>query len=230
MRVNVRDVMTDQVVSIHAATPFKEVADTLIVNDISAVPVVDDEGRVLGVVSEADLMRKEEFREQYYREGYEPHSRFFRRGTAASEARRKASGETAADLMTAPAVTIRPESSAVRAARVMEEHGVKRLPVVDEDGKLAGIISRRDIVRVFVRDDFDIAREIRDEVLHGVKWMSGEDLTVSADCGVVTLSGRVATRSLAGLAIRLAQRVNGVVSVNDQLTWEEDDMPAWGVR
>jgi CBS domain-containing protein len=230
MRVNVRDVMTDQVVSIHAATPFKEVADTLIVNEISAVPVVDDEGRVLGVVSEADLMRKEEFREQYYREGYEPHGRFFHRGTAGGESRRKSSGETAGELMTAPAVTIRPEASAVRAARVMEEHGVKRLPVVDEDGKLAGIISRRDIVRVFVRDDFDISREIRDEVLHGVKWMTDEDITVLVDGGVVTLSGRVATRSLVELAIRLAQRVNGVVTVHSQLTWEDDDLPAWGVR
>ncbi|MFO7250548.1 MAG: CBS domain-containing protein [Actinomycetes bacterium] len=228
MRVKVKDVMTRDVASVHADTPFKDVAELLIARGISAVPVVDDAGRVVGVVSEADLLHKEEFREQYYQEGYQPplRARLRRRlseegGVATAE--RKARGEVAGELMTTPAVTVTPTTTMTAAVRKMEEHGVKRLPVVDEEGRLEGVVSRHDLLKVFVRDDADLAREIREEVLERGLWLDNVDIDVEVDHGVVTLRGHVDRRSEAQIAVRMVGRVNGVVDVIDKLTWEVDD-------
>lgn len=233
MRVKVKDVMTTDVASVHSDTPFKDVAETLISRGVSAVPVVDDAGRVVGVVSEADLLHKEEFREQYYREGYQPPLRARLRRRLSEEgatAERKARGETAGELMTAPAVTVTPATSMVAAVRKMEGHGVKRLPVVDEQGLLTGIVSRHDLLKVFVRDDAELAREIREDVLKRGLWLEDGDVDVEVRQGVVTLRGRLPRRSDAEIAARMAGRVNGVVDVVDELTWDEDDGPAWGGR
>jgi CBS-domain-containing membrane protein len=233
MRVKVKDVMTTDVASVHAGTPFKDVAELLISRGVSAVPVVDDSGRVAGVVSEADLLHKEEFREQYYREGYQPPLRARLRRRLSEEggaAARKARGDTAGDLMTAPAVTVTPDTSITAAVRTMEGHGVKRLPVVDERGRLEGIVSRHDLLKVFVRDDAELAREIREDVLNRGLWVETDDVDVEVRHGVVTLRGRVDRRSEARIAVRMAGRVNGVVDVVDELTWDEDDEPAWAGR
>ncbi|WP_084965952.1 CBS domain-containing protein [Thermoactinospora rubra] len=224
MRTKVSDIMTTDVVSVTPATPFKDVAETLIANAVSAVPVVDRDGRVVGVVSEADLLRKEEFREQYYREGYKPPLKVRLRHR---DARDKAAGDTAADLMTAPAVTVPTSATVTQAARIMDERDVKRLVVVDAEGRLIGIVSRHDLLKVFVRDDADIAREIREQVLERELWAETSGVRVEVIHGVVTLGGRMDRRSEAGLAVRLVRRVNGVVDVVDELTWAEDDAPVW---
>ncbi|PRX70582.1 CBS domain protein [Nonomuraea fuscirosea] len=220
MRRTVADVMTDKVVAVSAATPFKEIAETLISGGISAVPVTDDDNHVLGMVSEADLLRKEEFREQYYREGYRPPLRARLRHP---KGRQKAEGDTAAELMTTPAVTVSPKASAVEAARLMDGHGVKRLAVVDYDGRLVGIVSRRDLVKLFLRGDEAIAAEVRDDVLDRSLWVDTGDVRVDVRQGVVTLSGRMERRTEAAIAVRMVGRVNGVVDVVDRLTWKTDD-------
>ncbi|GAA3560358.1 CBS domain-containing protein [Nonomuraea rosea] len=220
MRMTVADVMTNEVVSVTAATPFKDIAEALIACDISAVPVLDDHRRVIGMVSEADLLRKEEFREQYYREGYRPPVRAQLRRP---RGRQKAAGDTAAELMTSPAVVITSRSSAVTAARLMDEHDVKRLAVVDAYGRLQGIVSRHDLVKLFLRPDEEIAAEVRDDILDRTLWVHTDGVKVEVNQGVVTLSGWMDRRTECGIACRMTARVNGVVGVVDHLTWKTDD-------
>ncbi|SDK40721.1 BON domain-containing protein [Nonomuraea maritima] len=224
MRFMVRDVMTREVVAVHGDTPFKDVAETLVAHGVSAVPVVDGENHVIGVVSEADLLRKEEFKEQYYGEGYRPPLRTRLRRSLSKEGHRSGSGgDTAAGVMSAPAVTIRSHASVVSAMRLMAEHGVKRLPVVGRDGRLAGIVSRGDLMRVFLRTDAEIEREVREDVLGHSLWAGTSDVRATVDKGVVTLTGSMRLRSDARIAVRMVERVNGVVEVIDHVTWREND-------
>ncbi|MFC4119833.1 BON domain-containing protein [Nonomuraea zeae] len=129
--------------------------------------------------------------------------------------------------MTTPAVTVSETASAVMAARAMDEHGVKRLIVTAGDGSLRGVVSRRDLLKVFARPDADIAREIRDDVLERSLWMETSGVVVEVHHGVVTLSGWMERRSEVEIAQRLAGRVEGVVSVADKLCWKHDDSK-WG--
>lgn len=233
MRVKVRNVMTREVKSVTSGASFKDVAEVLIAHGVSAVPVVDDEGRVLGVISEADLLCKEEFKEQYYGEGYQPPLRArLRRGLSKEgpKVRSRARGDTAADLMTTPAVTIGPYASVVSAMRLMAEHGVKRLPVVGKEGRLEGIVSRRDLLQVFLRSDADIAREVREDILAHSLWAKTSDVRVTVEQGVVTLVGSMQRRSDARIAVCMVERVHGVVDVVDHITWRQDDTPAWKRR
>ncbi|WP_345564690.1 CBS domain-containing protein [Nonomuraea rosea] len=218
--MTVADVMTTKVVSVTAATPFKDIAEALITGGISAVPVLDDDNHVIGMVSEADLLRKEEFREQYYREGYHPPLRARLRHP---KGRKKAAGDTAAELMTSPAVTVYPEASAVAAARLMDAHDVKRLAVTDYNGRLQGIVSRRDLVKLFLRGDKEIAAAVRDDILDSALWVNTEGVHVQVDRGIVTLSGWMEHRTETGIAVRMTHRVNGVVDVVDKLTWKQND-------
>lgn len=230
MRAKVRDVMSTEVASVNGSSSFKDVAEVLIAHGVSAVPVVDGEGHVVGVVSEADLLRKEEFKEQYYREGYQPPLRArlrHRLSRDGGDVRDKARGDTAAALMTAPAVTVRPHASVVSAMRLMEEHGVKRLPVVDEEGILEGIVSRHDLLKIFLRSDAGIAEEVREDILEHSLWTEPHDTTVTVSDGIVTLAGRMRRRSDARLVARMTRRVNGVVDVIDELEWDVDDTPPW---
>ncbi|MEO3867644.1 CBS domain-containing protein [Nonomuraea sp. B12E4] len=218
--MTVADVMTTKVVTVTAATPFKDIAEALISGGISAVPVIDDGGHVLGMVSEADLLRKEEFREEFYREGYRPPLRARLRHP---KGRQKAEGDTAAELMTSPAVTISSGASAVSAARLMDAHDVKRLAVVDDNGRLVGIVSRRDLVKLFLRADEEIATEVRDDILDRRLWVNTDGIQVGVRQGVVTLSGWMERRTEAAIAVRMTGRVNGVVDVVDELNWKTDD-------
>ncbi|MEO3867642.1 CBS domain-containing protein [Nonomuraea sp. B12E4] len=225
MRTTVENVMTTDVAAVNEKASFHTVAELLISRGVSGVPVLDDDNRVLGVVSEADLLAKEEFKERYYGDGYRPPLRARIRHTAGSEGSgyHKSLGETAGALMSAPAHITTPEAAVVSAARLMDRYGVKRLPVVDTDGRLVGIVSRHDLIKVFLRLDKDIEQEVR-EVLRG-----RADVTVTD--AVVTLTGTYAERSQAVTAVRLAENIDGVVAVRDELTWKHDDiadLPIWG--
>src|SRR5690242_18784603 len=139
----VADVMTRDVVSVGATTGYKQIADVMVQHGISGVPVVDTAHHVLGVVSEADLLAKLEYADRV------PRHPLAARGMRVD--RVKAAGDTAGELMTSPAVTVRATDTVTRVARLMDASRVRRVPVVDEAGQLVGIVSRRDLVRMYLR-------------------------------------------------------------------------------
>ncbi|MFJ3929868.1 MULTISPECIES: CBS domain-containing protein [unclassified Streptomyces] len=198
---SVADLMTPQAVVAQRGTAFKEIARLLDEYGITAVPVVDDEGRPVGVVSEADLLRR--------------HTG----GTGA---------DTAEGLMSSPAVVARPGWSAVQAARVMEDRHIKRLPVVADDGRLVGVVSRSDLLQLFLRRDRAIQEEIVEDVLAGTLGVSPAAVGVEVTDGRVTLSGTLERRSLARIVVRLCESIDGVVDVVDRLDYASDDVPAPG--
>jgi CBS domain-containing protein len=218
----VNDIMTSEVVSVGEETPYREIVDTLVAHRISAVPVVDGFRQVLGVVSESDLLHKVEFSDG----GGE--RRVFE-GRRRRAARSKAAGDVARDLMSAPPVTAMPDTPVAVAARRMAEQQVTRLPVVDELGRLAGIVTRGDLLRVYLRTDLEIRRDVIHEVLRKVLAVETGTMRVEVHNGVVTIEGRVDRRSAAALAIRVSHAITGVVDVVDKLDYEYDDttVPTW---
>ncbi|MFF3955275.1 CBS domain-containing protein [Streptomyces sp. NPDC001890] len=207
-RYTVSDVMTKTVVTVAPDTEFKEIADAMKRWKVTAVPVVEDGGPVVGVVSEADLLPKEEFHDH-------PPGLVDQMRRLADTA--KAGSVRAEDLMTSPAITIEPGASLPRAARLMAARRVKRLPVVDADGSLKGIVSRADLLKIFLRPDDDLAAEIRREAIDRLFPDSRRDVKVDVTRGVATLSGRVADAALVPVAARLAQSVEGIVGVDCRL-------------
>jgi CBS domain-containing protein len=214
--LKVDDVMTRRVATVQVGAPFKEVARLLAERKISAVPVLDGDGKLAGIVSEADLLRKE----QYHEDAMPTRRRFGSRRERVFRA--KARGDFAGDVMTTPAITVGPEASVVEAAKVMIERNVKRLPVVDFDGCLVGIVSRADLLWVFLRPDDEIAEEIRTEVFARVL-LQEPTYTVTVNNGIVMLSGRLDRRSAVEIAERLVRAVDGVVDVVNGLTYRVDD-------
>jgi CBS domain-containing protein len=210
----VGDVMTSDVVSVGVAAGYKEIADLMVRHGISAVPVVDAEGDVLGVVSEADLLAKLEYADRVPR-----HPLTARRMRAN---RAKAAGDTADELMTSPAVTIRSAETVTRVARLMDAARVKRVPVVDEAGHLVGIVSRRDLVRMYTRPDHEVRASVCEGVLRSL-WIDPADLGVEVRAGIVTLSGQVDRRSVAEIVVAFVKATPGVVDVVDRLSWQLDD-------
>jgi CBS domain-containing protein len=215
----VKDLMTTHVVTVGPETPFKEIVARLAEHRVSAVPVVDDSRRVLGVVSEADLLLKEEFPEpeQDLPLWWTRRARLDRAKAAASVAR---------DLMTVAVVAVSPEAAVAEAARRMHTAKVKRLPVVDHSGRLVGIISRSDLLKVFDRSDQDIRREIIEEVIVGEFVMAPSRFFLHVTDGVVVLQGRVERRNLLPYLVRAVQGVEGVVRVENRLTYDIDDRDA----
>ncbi|MFF7295484.1 CBS domain-containing protein [Streptomyces sp. NPDC008265] len=187
---SVSALMTPSPVTVRRTTAFKEIARLLEEFDITAVPVVDAVGHPVGVVSEADLLRR-------------PPTG----GTA-----------TAEGLMTSPAITARPGWSVVRAARVMRRHQVKRLPVVDAEGRVIGVLSRSDLIRLFLRSDHAIQQEIIEDVLTRTLGITPSAITVVVDDGVVTLSGALPQPERMPVVLRLCQSVDGVVDVDNRLS------------
>jgi CBS domain-containing protein len=213
----VKDLMTPQVVTIGPATPFKEIVTRLANHRVSAVPVVDDDGLVLGVVSEADLLLKEEFPDP---DADVPLFWTKRRRLE----RDRAAATTARDLMSIAVVSIAPDATVAEAARRMHTAQVKRLPVLDEGGRLVGIVSRADLLKVFNRPDQAIRREIIDEVIVGKFMMDPNRFFIHVTDGVVVLQGRAERRSLLPYLVRAVHSVEGVVRVKNRLTFDIDDV------
>ncbi|GAO07928.1 CBS domain-containing protein [Streptomyces lydicamycinicus] len=199
----VSDVMTQTVAAVDREARFKEIVETMEQWQVSALPVLAGEGRVVGVVSEADLLPKEEFRES------DPDRLEQLRRL---DDVRRAGALTAGELMTGPALTVRANATLSQAARTMARGSVKRLPVVDAHGVLQGIVSRADLLKVFLRSDDDLADEVR-YVVGELFTAPVKDLRVTVVDGVVTLSGRVRDTSLIPVAARLVRAVEGVVDV-----------------
>ncbi|TJZ58965.1 CBS domain-containing protein [Streptomyces piniterrae] len=205
----VSDVMTQTVVAIGQEARFKEIVETMEQWKVSALPVLEGEGRVVGLVSEADLLPKEEFRET------DP-SRVEQ--LQRLEDVRKAGGVTAAELMSTPAYTVHADATLPQAARIMAHKSVKRLPVVDSHGMLQGIVSRADLLKVFLRTDEELAAEIRQDIVGRLFAVSHDELDVEVTEGVVTISGRVRDTSVIPMAARLVRAVEGVVDVAFDVT------------
>ncbi|MEV6566925.1 CBS domain-containing protein [Streptomyces kronopolitis] len=200
----VSDVMTQTVVAIGQEAPFKEIVETMEQWKVSALPVLAGEGRVIGVVSEADLLPKEEFRESEPSRTAQLHR---------LDDVRKAGALTAGELMSAPALTVHADDTIAQAARTMAHKSVKRLPVVDGQGLLQGVVSRSDLLKVFLRSDWDLAEEVRTEIISRLFGDASKDLTVTVADGVVTLHGSVRNTSLLPAVARLVRAVEGVVDV-----------------
>lgn len=212
MSASVRDVMTKRVIAVRKDASFKEMAAMLRSSRISAFPVIDDARRVIGVVSEADLLVKEAVQAD---------------GSSVLAALRhwredeKEAGVTAGDLMTAPAVTIGPDAPVAEAARLMYDRRVKRLPVVTSAGQLVGIISRVDVLSVFDRPDDQIRGEITKDVLPAVIAAVPNDRKVTVRDGIVTLTGSVDNERDARTVVEAVRHVQGVVAVRDRLRYPE---------
>ncbi|GAA0415408.1 CBS domain-containing protein [Streptomyces luteireticuli] len=211
----VDELMTRNVVQVRPDTPFKEIVKELAENDVTAVPVVARDGRVIGVVSEADLMRKSADQPDPFGRVPVPNLEEWERA--------KAEGARAEELMSAPPVCARPEWNVVETARLMTVQGVKRLPVVDEADRLLGIISRADILRVFLRDDSAIRDEIHRDLLRRTLGLAPSEVIADVKDGQVTLTGSVEARSLIPVIERLCRSVDGVVAVHQRLTYANDD-------
>jgi CBS domain-containing protein len=200
----VRDVMTTSVVTVDRITPYKEIARLLTRHRISGVPVLTMGRHVAGVVSEGDLLaarvRHTGGRRRWF------------------TGRKEHQALVASQLMTSPAITIHPDAALATAAALMSAHHLRRLPVVDPDGKLLGIVSRRDLLSVFLRPDAEIAHQVR-EILTEVLPGGPTGVEIAVHNGVVTLSGEpelAADSDLVEVAVRLTQEVDGVVDVLDR--------------
>jgi CBS domain-containing protein len=213
MNATVKNVMTTQVVAVRRGATFKEMAATLRQYRVSAFPVIDDDGRVIGVVSEADMLAKEAL-------NGDPGGTI----TAMLDRRErdKADGLTADDLMTHPAVTVTPEDAVEHAARLMYTLRVKRLPVIDAGGYLIGIISRTDVLAVYDRPDDEIRAEITDKVIVNDLLVDPCQFAVTVQAGVVTLEGTPEIASLGHHLVRSVRHVQGVVAVRDLLSYPDD--------
>jgi predicted transcriptional regulator len=218
----VSDVMTHTVAAVGRKAAFKEIVRLMQDWKVSALPVVEGEGRVVGVVSEADLLPKEEFRDS----DPDRYTQLRRLSDLA-----KAGAVTAEELMTSPALTVHPDATLAQAARTMARAKVKRLPVVDSVGLLEGIVSRADLLKVFLRADEEITEEIRREVVSYLFPTPDSNMRVDVRDGVAKLVGRVRDTSLVPVAARLVRAVEGVVDVDFDLTRRgepalPDDAPA----
>ncbi|MDX3241361.1 CBS domain-containing protein [Streptomyces sp. ME18-1-4] len=204
----VSDVMTRAVVAVGRDTPFKDIVRIMERWKVGALPVLEGEGRVIGVVSETDLLPKEEFRDDLP-------DLVTQRQPLADLA--KAGALTAEQLMSSPAVTVHETTTLPEAARIMAGRKVKRLPVIDVEGRLEGIVSRSDLLKVFLRDDEDLTEEVRHEVVDRLFPLPADHIRVEVSEGVVTLTGWVDGAELIPVAERLARAVEGVVDVHCRL-------------
>ena len=210
MTARVGDVMTRKVAAVHKHARYKDIIAVMRRRHVSALPVVDDHDRVVGVVSEGDLLLKEAYAD---RPSGSPRLLLRR------PERVKAAALTAAGLMTSPAVTVTPEATAATAAQVMLGEKVKRLPVVDDTGRLVGIVSRADVLGAYDRPDEQIRDEILTKVIEGKFFLDSSAFEVKVTAGVVMIAGQLESLSAAENLLDAIWDVAGVVDIRDGLTY-----------
>jgi len=216
MHAYVRDIMTTRVVAVSPATSYRKMTGMLREHRVSGFPVVDDGGKVIGVVSEADLLAKEVDADPGGHQDWParlPHRR-----------PAKVSGLTAADLMTRPAVTTGPDELVSVVARLMRAHRLKRLPVVEHDGHLVGIVSRADVLSVFNRTDEEIRREVTQDIIMDGFFTDPARLEVTVQDGIVTLAGAPGSIILGNNIADQVRHVEGVVAVRDRFTYPRSSL------
>ncbi|WP_129305286.1 CBS domain-containing protein [Streptomyces sp. L2] len=211
--------MTDEVVTARYGTPFKEVVRLLRDHRISGLPVIDDD-KVIGVISETDLMRHQAAPVESAGR-LATRARRLSRGALRSAA--PSTARTAGGLTSTPTVTVRARAALPVAARLMTRRGIERLPVVDEEDRLVGIITRRDLLGVFLHSDEEIEQAVRREVFADALWLSPHIAGVTVHEGVVTLTGQLERRGDVTAAAGPTRRLDGVVDVVNHLTYHVDD-------
>ncbi|GAA3939072.1 CBS domain-containing protein [Actinomadura viridis] len=214
----VKAVMTTDVVTVGERTPFKEIVELLRRHRLHAVPVLDGDGRVAGIVSDSDLIMKEadptSVEEDHLLAGPRRHREY-----------RKAAGATAAEVMTSPAITVTPEAGLRTAAGRMRRHRIGRLPVTDPvTGALLGIVSRSDLLGVYDRPDAEIERDVLGEISGLATAPAVTGLEVEVRQGRVDVHGKVDLRSRIPSLMHQVRRVEGVVSARSRLQWRTDDL------
>jgi CBS domain-containing protein len=209
----VRAVMTAAVATVSLDTPFKALAAIMAKHELNALPVLDAEGGIAGIISESDLIRKEEYQDDSAA----------RRPPYSHHHRAQAEGLTAGQVMNSPAITISPEASIVAAARAFDRAHVSHLVVTEADGTLAGILTPLDLLKVYLRTDGEIRDEILGEVITNYLGCDPGRAEVTVTDGVVTLRGEVERKSMVSLAGRMARSVDGVVDVVNNLAYAVDD-------
>ena len=200
--MRVVDLMTSDVITASPDTPIKAAARLMVRNKVSGLPVVDENTKVVGIITEADFLRLEVARE---------------------EAEDPKPVERVEQVMNRSVLTITPDATVTEAARIMVVNDINRLPVTDTNGRSLGIISRLDVVAAFTRPDEIIEDEIREDLLRRVLFVDPDDISVDVTNGVVTFSGEIGTRNEARLLAELARRLDGVIKVATDLTWRLDD-------
>jgi CBS domain-containing protein len=212
MSSTVKDVMSTHVIAVRQNAPYKEMAAMLHKQRVSAFPVLDDDNKVVGVVSEADLLTKEAL------EGTVPRTLLSRQ----ERVRKQVNALTAADLMTKPAVTIGPDASVTHAARLMFDKRVKRLPVISDNGRLIGILTRSDVLSVYSRPDAEIRHEVTQDLILGTFLCDPDSFTFTVKDGIVTVQGAPETTMVGRDIIDAIRHMEGVVAVRDRLSYPHD--------
>lgn len=212
--MRISELMTTDVITVGSETPLKEAARRMLEAGVSGLPVTDDDGVLVGIITEADFVKTEASRDVAKRagllrwfvhdEGFPTHER------------------TVEDVMSTPVHTVTPDADHPVAARALLENRIKRLPVVEND-RLVGLVSRTDLMRTFIRPDQAIIDDILGDIMRRILWIEPERVSVGCIDGNVKLAGRVQTRSDAELLASLTRRLDGVGSVDDDLTWEVDN-------
>jgi CBS domain-containing protein len=214
MSSTVKDVMSTHVIAVRRNASYKEMAAMLHEQRVSAFPVIDDDNKVIGVVSEADLLTKQAL------EGTMPRSMDLSLTTESMRSRTNA--RTATDLMTKPPVTIGPEETVTHAARLMFDKRVKRLPVVSDDGTLIGILSRADVLSVYSRPDAEIQNQVTEDLILGTFLYDPYAFTITVKDGIVTIKGTPETSRVGYDIVAAIRHMQGVVFVRDRLSYPMD--------
>lgn len=202
VRVHVVDLMTTDVITVSPETPIKDAARLMFRHRVSGLPVCDEMSCLVGIITEADFLRLE---------------------VARGEADEPVPVETVGEVMNRGVVTVGPDQTIPDAAKIMVVQDVKRLPVVDDEQHILGILSRLDVVAVFTRPDEVIEDEIREDLIRRVLFVDPDDIDVRVLDGVVSLSGEIATRNESRLLEEITRRLDGVIRVQNELTWRLDD-------
>jgi CBS domain-containing protein len=213
--MKVRDLMTTDPITTTPDTPLKEAARLMVRHKVSGLPVLSGD-KVVGIVTEGDFLRQEANRDQPYR--FSLLDALFGDEPAAPPA-----ADTVGQVMTEQVLTVAPDASLSEAARIMSSRRVKRLPVVGPDGTLLGVISRADVVNAFTKPDEVIEDEIREDIVCRLLFLDPAAVRVSVKDGVVSLSGELENRTEAHLLEELTRRLDGVIRVDSQVTFEVDD-------
>jgi CBS domain-containing protein len=208
VKSTVKDVMSTHVIAVRQDAPYKEMAAMLRAQRVSAFPVLDDHNKVVGVVSESDLLTKE---------ALEGTVSGVSQSMMSQREHARAGAVTAAELMSTPPVTIGPDEPVTQAARLMYSRRVKRLPVTSDDGTLIGIVTRADVLSVYSRSDADIQREIIQDLIQGMFRCDPARFTVSVTDGIATIEGTAESTVVGRDIIESARHVEGVVAVRDRL-------------